>query len=457
MFGLFKPQCPLQTDEKAWTEFRMKWFADQFGLDTMRSAEMILPSHPNLTEPFRGTDEETERLLDWLCSVLQIDRKEITLEIVSDDESAKYQPEKGQTGKIVLGISLLQNGQIFLARVMFHLAIHKLLHQNLLAPDRFDFVITAELLPLFFGLGIFGANAVLSEEIIPSSLRMDGNFLSSLEITKHSDLPARIFGYAFSHLAWHRIESNPEWKNHLRKDAVESYNQGLKFLTKTEDTIFLDDGLELSRRSLDYWMDELNAGFISSQYIALWHIQELAKDSNDPKLAEAVIAKFNSKDFHIRQNAVHTLQIISGETDSQKEPLIIALSDPSARVRSRAITALSHAQESAEDVIPAITDYLEDPDSSVREAAAQSLATFESQAFDSCEKIMNCLREAIYNCEFNAQVVYLTALQKIDENWNDQLQTMIDRLGDTEVQTQIESLLEEMNGEESLSLNESAQ
>jgi hypothetical protein len=43
MFGWFVPKCPLNTREK-WTEDRMRWLADRFGIDRLLSAKVVLPS-----------------------------------------------------------------------------------------------------------------------------------------------------------------------------------------------------------------------------------------------------------------------------------------------------------------------------------------------------------------------------------------------------------------------------
>src|SRR5437762_1035354 len=38
MFGWFAPKCPLATWEKVWTETRMRWLADRFGVRRLLDA-----------------------------------------------------------------------------------------------------------------------------------------------------------------------------------------------------------------------------------------------------------------------------------------------------------------------------------------------------------------------------------------------------------------------------------
>jgi hypothetical protein len=44
MLGWFLPKCPLATREKTWVEWRMRWLADQFGIDRLLRARVILPT-----------------------------------------------------------------------------------------------------------------------------------------------------------------------------------------------------------------------------------------------------------------------------------------------------------------------------------------------------------------------------------------------------------------------------
>jgi hypothetical protein len=43
MFGWFRPRCPVDTWEKAWTEQRMVWLAQRLGLEKLQPAQVVTP------------------------------------------------------------------------------------------------------------------------------------------------------------------------------------------------------------------------------------------------------------------------------------------------------------------------------------------------------------------------------------------------------------------------------
>jgi hypothetical protein len=44
IFNWFTPAPPVEVREKAWIEVRLRWLADQFGIDRLTKAELVLPS-----------------------------------------------------------------------------------------------------------------------------------------------------------------------------------------------------------------------------------------------------------------------------------------------------------------------------------------------------------------------------------------------------------------------------
>lgn len=56
MLGWFSAKCPLDTREKTWTELRLRWLADQLGIDTLVNARVVLPTADFFPESFEGDE-----------------------------------------------------------------------------------------------------------------------------------------------------------------------------------------------------------------------------------------------------------------------------------------------------------------------------------------------------------------------------------------------------------------
>ena len=61
VFGWFAPAAPVGAREKAWVEVRMGWLADQFGIDKLRKAEVVLPTEQYFPDAYEATPEGARR------------------------------------------------------------------------------------------------------------------------------------------------------------------------------------------------------------------------------------------------------------------------------------------------------------------------------------------------------------------------------------------------------------
>jgi len=64
MFGWFAPKCPLRTGEKTWTETRMRWLADTFGVDRLLKAHVLVPTPTSFPTPYHGTPADAQHVLN---------------------------------------------------------------------------------------------------------------------------------------------------------------------------------------------------------------------------------------------------------------------------------------------------------------------------------------------------------------------------------------------------------
>ena len=85
MLAWLGPKCPLDTGEKMWTEFRMRWLAGKLGLARLVDAEVILPQHRFFPDLYTGTPTDARRIFDRVCGYMKLDPNRFDLEVLPDD------------------------------------------------------------------------------------------------------------------------------------------------------------------------------------------------------------------------------------------------------------------------------------------------------------------------------------------------------------------------------------
>ena len=86
MWNLFRRNaaCPVSPEEKAWTERRFAWLAEEFGLDRLREAPVILPSPRHFPDPYDGRPEDLPPLFGRVCGYLGLDPDRFDLALYSE-------------------------------------------------------------------------------------------------------------------------------------------------------------------------------------------------------------------------------------------------------------------------------------------------------------------------------------------------------------------------------------
>src|SRR5262245_4619377 len=96
MFGWFQPKCPVGPDEKAWIEQRMGWLVQQFGLDRMRRAQVILPTQEFFPDPYDGSEETVLCMVNRVCAYMEVDPRRIALAFYSEANRPRLEDERGR-------------------------------------------------------------------------------------------------------------------------------------------------------------------------------------------------------------------------------------------------------------------------------------------------------------------------------------------------------------------------
>ncbi len=153
MFGLFKTSSPLDVYEKVWTEWRMRWFAEQFGLDQILQCEMILPTKEYFPYQING-EKDVRTLMEQLSGYLNVDLTNVELEIADDSRMigrvGEYQ--SGERAVIRVAASQLQDPLLLTATIAHELSHEILLGRNLIDASFSDHEMTTDLLPVYSDL-----------------------------------------------------------------------------------------------------------------------------------------------------------------------------------------------------------------------------------------------------------------------------------------------------------------
>ncbi|MCH8829553.1 MAG: HEAT repeat domain-containing protein [Planctomycetes bacterium] len=421
MFGWFSPKCPLEDPrEKAWTELRMLWLSQQFGIERMRQTDILLPNSEHFPEPFDGQVETAGELMQRLCRHMQLDASELELRIHTDAEmpaaAGEYEP-KGENGALIrIAESQLADLELLLATLARELSHHLLLGEGRLSADDDDHESVTDLLPVFLGLGVFGANATLRE-----TMETSGGW-HRWSISRQGYLPARIHGYALALFAWIRGEFRPDWASALRLDARDVFHKSLRYLRQTEDSLFRPDCVlpEESPAPLFEVTAELRSPHPGRRVAALWELGDRGEGAKDA--ADDVMAALSDGNSSVRTIAVETISMIGVDVEPALPRLVERLRDGKIEVRIAAVLALAKYRQKADPIVGELTASLQDPSLHVVSAAVSALADFAAAARDSADDLISPLRSALVECEYQLIDAVLATLVAIHDRPREFLQ-----------------------------------
>jgi len=236
MFGSLrsKAECPIDASYRDWINSRWKWLEDQFGLDRLRSAHVVVPRPQYFPDRYRGTEEDAQRMLGRVCNYMGIDAATIDLILYEDNTpsyeghwreatAGLYQAHEGKF-RIWIEVSNLDDPLAMVATMSHELGHVHLLGHGRLSEDADDQEPLTDLLTVFLGLGVITANSVIREQYWH-----EGNS-SGWKMGRRGYLGMPQYGYALSLFARARGEDGSNFLNELRLDVRSSFRQSMRFL-----------------------------------------------------------------------------------------------------------------------------------------------------------------------------------------------------------------------------------
>ncbi|MFK3981589.1 hypothetical protein ACI2K4_14570 [Micromonospora sp. NPDC050397] len=232
----FAAKCPVSPTEQRWIEDSMRWFAGEFGEEIVRRP-VALPTPEFFPGEYTGTEADVRRVVGSLAVRFGVHPARLEVEFFDDDLNAglmaslpafagswggaagHYQP-RGDRAVISINRAEAGNPTSLVATVAHELGHVLLLGDGRIAPERRDSEPLTDLLTVYFGFGVFGANAAFEFSAD------NGGWQSR----RTGYLTEPMFGYALARYAVLRGEPDPDWDRHLDTNPRTYLRKSLRYL-----------------------------------------------------------------------------------------------------------------------------------------------------------------------------------------------------------------------------------
>jgi hypothetical protein len=415
MSARFTTKCPLDTWEKTWVETRMRWLAGQLGIQRLLRAELVLPTERYFPEPYHGTPEDAQRLLDRLCFFFALPPGDLPLEVCEDLRlhGAAGLDDREGTKTILIAESQLDDPQRLIATLARELAREVLLRGGLLKPEDPDQEWVTDLLTVYLGLGVFAANATIL------AAYRDTRTWSSWQIQRPWYLPSRMLGYALALFAVMRRERKPAWARFLCPDARNVFQAALRWLHDSDDWLFHPDTIHQGYRppTAHEATERLRNGSPTVRLATLWEISRHGLQS--PALLAAVAGCLNDPDPAIPGEAARALAVFGPAAEAAVPGLIQALKAANDATRAGAAYALGALGLQPDVVVPELRFLLGLGGRGLGavcgavSVAAAALGQFGPRAESAIGDLLGAFTAALVNCDHGFVDIVARALLAI--------------------------------------------
>jgi hypothetical protein len=233
---LFGARPPVEDRERQWIEKMLAWCVEQFGRYALE-AEVLTPTPSFFPGSYRGTPDDVLGVVDLVRAHLRIDPAEIAVTLYDGRPPAQPGPGGGiGASKSVAGHYSVRNGLGIIAvgmdnapdpRRVVAVAAHELCHHKLLyrgqaTANEGDHEPLTDLATVFFGLGIFTANAAFTFSQGSGGWRRQ----------QLGYINQPMFGYALARVAWLREDRDPTWARYLDTNPRGYFKQAMRYLEK---------------------------------------------------------------------------------------------------------------------------------------------------------------------------------------------------------------------------------
>jgi hypothetical protein len=412
MFGLFKPKPPISVTWKAWTEQRMQWLAERLGARRILEAPVLLPTDEFFPGEFNGEAADVQRLLTQLGEHTKVNTSRLKIEVGDDERTqgaAVLIDDSGEQTILHVHESIAGDRKKLLDHFARTLAYEALLREGQLTGEDHDTQIVCDLFPVFLGAGPLSANRATAK-----SCRGGGTW-QWWNIGEQNQLPPHALGYALALFAWVRREDGAGLTRHLSPDVADVMKEGLRYLKKTEDSLFTPDnvGVAAAPSTLSGLIRQLEQGSDSFKVAALWELADMGSKASEA--AAGVAQLLHHRAPEIRGEAAKTLGRLENVEPVHIEALLDALEDRDERVRASAVLAVGMLRPDPARSLPILEDMLEIRTPQVTTAVCAALASYGREAETSAKPVFGAYRRALVECQYAVVELIAETLIRIHE------------------------------------------
>jgi len=241
--GLFKPSCPVRREEQSWIERQLDWLTGQFG-DAALRGQVILPTDDFFPGVYQGSVADVQRVVSLVRTRMGVQEGSYVVELADADEelvvpgyrqtsgaAGEYRREAGE-GVISISMRQAKAPMALVATIAHEFGHHRLMGEGRVEPGRGDNEPLTDLASVFFGFGIFAANA--SREFTATSrIGPAGEALVGWRSAKLGYLTEPMFGYALAYWSYRRGDRDTVWQRHLDTNPKVFLRKGLRYIDST--------------------------------------------------------------------------------------------------------------------------------------------------------------------------------------------------------------------------------
>lgn len=230
-------RCPVSAEAQRWIQSSLQWLLGEFGGQAL-NGETLLPASVFPPGSLSGTEVNLPPVLRRLCTRVGVDIDAIQVDLSDDPDIPDMGPGvpiasqfSGAAGHfqwdggvpvVALRRHQLRHPVALAATLAHELAHVRLLTERRIDPARKDHEQLTDLATVFFGLGVFTANAAFD-----FSKNQHGWQTSRLGY-----LGEELFSYSLAYYAYLRGENDPSWARALDTNPRAYMRKGMRYLSQ---------------------------------------------------------------------------------------------------------------------------------------------------------------------------------------------------------------------------------
>lgn len=240
--------CPLKEDDRLWMENIFNLGKGSI-IHRIKNKEILLPDEKDFPIKYDGSDTSANETLKIVATQMEMNANNFLLTFY-DGSPPRYEGDMGyntvtdsagneiRPAAIFLGINKDNNFQICIEASQLHnpenmvaILAHEIGYIKLVYQYKIEKLgdLFIDLFPLYFGLGIFAANA--PEQVYKNDQSWGGHKTQGY-------LRKDLWGYALALFAFMRNEYQPEWVKYLVPEVKKYFKRSEKFIWGNKEIIF---------------------------------------------------------------------------------------------------------------------------------------------------------------------------------------------------------------------------